>query len=59
MTYSIEIYCSGKEVEPRLLWCLASKISIASQAFLNFVDYNNKQANEQKYDQTSTFKILF
>ena len=53
MTYSIEIYCSGKGVEPRLLWCLASKISIASQAFLNFVDYNNKQANEQKYDQTS------
>lgn len=59
MTYSIEIYCSSKGVEPRLLWCLASKISIASQAFLNFVDYNNKQTNEQKYDQTSTFKILF
>lgn len=56
MTYSIEIYYSVKGVEPRLLWCLASKVSIASQAFLNYNDYNDKQTNEQKYDQTSTLE---
>lgn len=56
MSYSIEIYYSGKGVEPRLLWGLVSKVSIASHALPNFVDYNDKQTNEQKYDQTSTLE---